>query len=350
MGETGKELMSQEERVAAIDCGTNSIRLLIADVPRGGNAGARDLVDLEREMVITRLGQGVDKTGSLHPHAIARTLAAAAAFQERIEAFNVSTVRIAATSATRDAANREEFVRGVKEITGVEPEVITGKEEARLSFQGAISSLPDTLKSPYLVVDIGGGSTEFVLGTDKVLQAVSIDMGSVRVTERFGPEPWNREKLVEARTWIDARIREANTQVDLCAAKTVVGVAGTITTLAGWSAGVQCYSPDITHGFTPTPEQWEDALTFMIEASTEEKAAYPAMPSGRADVIGGGALIWERILTYLRVLNPDALVAPFGYPEDSSSLRNSDALITLPVVVVSEHDILDGLALSQVTY
>ena len=316
-------------RVAAIDCGTNSIRLLIADVPQGAE-DARDLKDVERDMIITRLGQGVDRTGRLDPAAIQRTLDAAHLYQERIEDAGVADVIIAATSASRDASNRADFVEGVRAITGIEPRVITGAEEAALSFVGAISSLPRDLKTPYLVVDIGGGSTEFVLGHSEVEQAVSVNMGSVRVTERFGPEPWTPDKQAAARAWIDTQLDVAEGSVDFAAARTVVGVAGTVTSLAALIAQVPEYSPDATHGLIPTVEQWASALDHMVNDSVEEKSRQPAMPPGRADVIAGGALIWERILVRLGVI-PDHAAGP---------------TTAAPTVVVSEHDILDGLALS----
>ncbi|WP_242491683.1 Ppx/GppA phosphatase family protein [Actinomyces minihominis] len=327
-------MMPEFVRAAAIDCGTNSIRLLIADRPVG-ELGARDLVDVERDMVITRLGQGVDQTGALNPDAIERTLAAAQSYQRRIEEAGASTIRIAATSASRDASNREIFVRGMREIFGIEPEVITGKEEAALSFNGAISSLPTDLEGPYLVVDIGGGSTEFVLGKEGVEQSVSMNMGSVRVTERFGPEPWTADKLGMARSWIDGLIDEAAVEVDIRQAATLVGVAGTVTSIAALIGGVSEYSPEITHGLVPTEQQWSDAISRMINDPVVEKALQPAMPPGRADVIGGGALIWERILVRLGVI-ADPVGSPDMCPVTGAS----------PVVVVSEHDILDGLALS----
>lgn len=330
-------------RVAAIDCGTNSIRLLIGDVPLDGSVAARDLVDVERDMVITRLGQGVDRTGLLAEDAIERTLAAARNYQQRIDASGATRVRIAATSATRDAANRAEFTRGMKAITGVAPEVITGEEEASLSFTGAVSALPSGLEGPFLVVDIGGGSTEFVLGDKSVDQSVSMNMGSVRVTERFGPEPWGEAQQSRARRWIDGLLDEAEQKVNFGAARTVVGVAGTVTSLAALVYGVEEYRPDITHGSSPSPAQWRAALDFMINASVEQKTALPAMPPGRADVIGGGALIWERILMRLGVLQDGAaspVVAPTS-PERAAERRPGP-----PAVVVSEHDILDGLALS----
>ncbi len=335
--------MGQARRVAAIDCGTNSIRLLISDVTPGG--GVLAMRDIERDMVITRLGQGVDRTGELAHDAVERTLAAAALYKERIDTAGVSALRVAATSATRDAANRSLFVDGMAEITGVIPEVISGTEEAELSFVGAISSLPTALEPPYLVVDIGGGSTEFVLGRGSVESAISIDMGSVRVTERFGPEPWSEDKLAAARTWIDQRIAEAARVVDMRAARTVVGVAGTVTSLAALIRGVKEYDPALTHGYQPSREQWEEAFDVLIHAPVVQKQALPAMPSGRADVIAGGVLIWERILGYLGVVEAPVVGDDTGTPPAGATCADDHRL---PSVVVSEHDILDGLALSLV--
>lgn len=360
------ERQAELQRVAAIDCGTNSIRLLIADVPVSiAQGAARDLIDIERDMVITRLGQGVDRTGFLSPGAIERTLAAAREYQQRIEDSGATRVRVAATSATRDAANRAEFTEGMAAITGANPEVITGNEEAALSFAGAVSALPDDLRGPFLVVDIGGGSTEFVLGTDYVEQSVSMNMGSVRVTERFGPEPWGPREKSAARRWIDSLLYEAEETVDFRVARTVVGVAGTVTSLAALVYGVQEYRPDVTHGSSPSAAQWAEALDFMINASVEQKDALPAMPAGRADVIGGGALVWERILVRLGVLDDETVAegasgnAPevtsgeadgVGFFADGFGRRDSSvgssAVRSEPRVVVSEHDILDGLALS----
>lgn len=307
--------MSAGGRVAAIDCGTNSIRLLIAEADDQGA-----VVDVVREMVITRLGQGVDRTGQLDPEAIERTLAAASRYAEQIAQADVARARFVTTSASRDAENRQDFLGPIKEITGLEPRVLTGEEEAELSFLGALSALPKQLRSPYLLVDIGGGSTEFVLGTDRVVQACSADMGSVRVTERFGGEPWTEEKLQRARDWINHKLDQVQEQVDFEDARTLIGVAGTVTSMGALIAGVEEYDPVMTHGAMPSREQWRDALNTMVLAPLTEKEAFGFMPPGRADVIGGGALIWEQILARV----PD-----------------------IPVVV-SEHDILDGLALSLV--
>ncbi len=317
-------MSNQPQRVAAIDCGTNSIRLLIAEVD-----GDR-LRDVNRAMVITRLGQGVDRTGMLDPAAIKRTLAAASDYAQQIAEAGVARGRFVTTSASRDAENREDFLVPIREITGLEPQVLTGNEEAELSFLGARSAMPENARAPYLLVDIGGGSTEFVLGTDRVLEARSMDMGSVRVTERFGGEPWTPQKLVEARAWIDHKLDEAEQYVDFTQAKTLVGVAGTVTSIGALIAGVEEYDPVFTHGATPTPAQWADAVEFMVTAPVEAKAALGFMPAGREDVIGAGALIWERVLNRLGVLN-------------EQQPGSHDV-----AVVISEHDILDGIALSLI--
>lgn len=316
--------------VAAIDCGTNSIRLLIAKPAETTGTGEVSttlaLDDIAREMVITRLGQGVDHTGILNPEALERTLEVARQYKQVVEDERVKSLRVVATSASRDAENSEDFLCGMKEILGVSPEIITGEEEANLSFLGAISSLPPNLEAPYLVVDIGGGSTEFVLGTDSAEETVSVNMGSVRVSERFGGEPWTKEKLREATEWIDHQLDAAARIVDFTAAKTVVGLAGTVTTIGAFLAGVEEYDPEVTHGLSPSYDRWLKGIDFMISGSVEEKDALPIMPAGRGDVIGGGALIWRQILRRLAKSHGGVL----------------------PPVVVSEHDILDGLALAQI--
>ena len=213
-------------RVAAIDCGTNSIRLLIADID-GGNF--REVV---RDMEIVRLGQGVDETGQFHPDAIARTLTAVDKFAAEIAKRGVEKIRFCATSATRDATNRHLFVDGVRERLGIEPEVISGNEEAALSFAGAIKDL-DPSNGPFLVVDIGGGSTEFVFGTSTVEAARSVNIGCVRMTERhIASDPATSEQIELARRDIQAAIAEAAAAVPITKAKTLVAVAGTATTVA----------------------------------------------------------------------------------------------------------------------
>ena len=334
------------ERIAAIDCGTNSIRLLIAEpsvVPAssapdsktpagddratgtlaGATAGSIRLVDLDREMRIVRLGQGVDATGYLTDEAIERTLAAVREYAALLAERQVTDARFVATSAMRDAQNGGELVSQVQETLGITPEVIPGTEEARLSFQGATGSLPLPAAEMKLVVDIGGGSTEFVLGGETVEQSVSMDMGSVRVMERFGIVPGNDQGIAAATEWIDAKLDEAESIVDFSRVDAIVGVAGTVTTLAAHLAGVDAYDPAVTHGRLFPLQEWHAGAAFMIEQPTEVKAALGFMPPGRADVIGAGALIWSRILHRVAQRSPQ-----------------------LAAAYVSEHDILDGIALS----
>ncbi len=293
--------------VAVIDCGTNSIRLLIAKPVGNG------LCDVVREMRIVRLGQDTDSTGRLSDAAVTRALHALSEYKEMIEEAGANPVRFVGTSAMRDATNGQAFQEAVTKLLGVRPEVIEGTEEAALSFAGAIGSL--NAPSPRLVVDIGGGSTEFVLGEDSVRAAVSIDMGSVRVTERYGNE------IDRAASWIDEQLDKAFTVVDVTSLGALVGVAGTVTTLAAFELGAKEYDPDLTHGKLLTWQQWDDAINYMKMEPVEVKAALPFMPKGRADVIGAGALIWERILLAVHERSPD-----------------------LTGAYVSERDILDGAA------
>src|SRR3954447_18344306 len=235
--------MSGSTRVAAVDCGTNSVRLLIADI------SGMELTELERRMEIVRLGQGVDKTGRLAPEALERTFTAMRGYAKLIEGHGVERVRVVATSATRDAANRDEFVRGVVEIFGVEPEVISGDEEARLSFMGATRDLAALRPMrPYLVVDIGGGSTEFVLGTSDVEAARSVDIGCVRMTERhLRGDPPTPEQIAAAVADIDAALATVRASVPVDQARTLVGLAGSVTTVTGIALGLPEYDPARIH-------------------------------------------------------------------------------------------------------
>ncbi|MBU6243035.1 MAG: exopolyphosphatase, partial [Acidobacteria bacterium] len=228
-------------RVAAIDCGTNSIRLLIADIDNGN---FREVV---RAMEIVRLGQGVDKTKSFHPDAIARTLAAVDKYAKQITTKGVEKIRFCATSATRDATNRDLFINGVESILGIKPEVIPGEEEAALSFIGATKELAKT-DGPFLVVDIGGGSTEFVYGTDKVESAKSVNIGCVRISERhFTSAPPTPGSIVEAISDIDEAIAVAAKAVPITQAKTLVAVAGTATTVAAAALELDHYDRYAIH-------------------------------------------------------------------------------------------------------
>lgn len=319
-------------RIAAIDCGTNSVRLLIAEVCH--DAGRPVLSDITRQMKIVRLGQGVDRTSVLAPEAIERTCNALREYKKTIDENGCSALRFVSTSAVRDAHNREDFMSSVREILGVEPEVVSGEEEAALSFSGAVSGVGDQWERPLLVVDIGGGSTELVLGDQHVDATVSIDMGSVRVTEKFfaqcDPEqPIPVEKQAEAIEWIDARLDEVAHRVDLSTVGTLVGVAGTVTTVTARALGLVEYDPTRINGAILGVDAVRDAVRFMVETPVGPKAALAYMPPGRADVIAGGALIWERVVS--RVVRSCAFKG-----------KIIDRILT------SEHDILDGIALSLV--
>lgn len=318
-------------RVAAIDCGTNSIRLLVADAQRSAD-GALELKDLTRQMRIVRLGQGVDRTGRLDPAAIDRTVDAVLEYEHMIRHLGATAVRFVATSATRDATNRAEFVDAVRAVLGVEPEVVEGTEEAALSFTGARSALKASEPTPILVVDIGGGSTEFVLGDTSVRQAISIDMGAVRVTEKFfaqcSPDAGiPRADEERAAAWIDEQLDIAQRAVDFDRVATLVGVAGTVTTLTAHALGLSSYQPEKIHGARLSLDDVDAAARFMIDQPQSVKAALGFMPEGREDVIAAGALIWSRIVHRVA---------------ERAATRGTHITHTC----TSEHDILDGVALS----
>ncbi|MFJ4285854.1 exopolyphosphatase [Paenarthrobacter nicotinovorans] len=311
-------------RVAAIDCGTNSIRLLIADASANGAPGP--LADVVREMRVVRLGQGVDATGELAPEALERTFAAARDYAELINEHGAERVRFAATSATRDARNRDVFVDSIRDLLGVEPEVISGDEEAALSFAGASSALPAMGEKTVLVVDLGGGSTEFVLGDSAgVIAARSVDIGCVRLTERhLRNDPPTAAQIAAAEADVDAALDLAAETVPLDRATAVVGVAGSITTITAHALGLSEYQPERIHGASLDLATISDACTSLLEMTRAERAALPYMHPGRVDVIGAGALVWRRILARLAEVS-------------NGSIRTA---------VSSEHDILDGIALS----
>ena len=299
-------------RVAAIDCGTNSIRLLIADID-GNNF--REVV---RDMEIVRLGQGVDETGQFHPDAIARTLAAVDKFAAEIAKRGVEKIRFCATSATRDATNRHLFVDGVRDRLGIELEVISGDEEAALSFAGAIKDL-DPSNGPFLVVDIGGGSTEFVFGTSTVEAARSVNIGCVRMTERhFASDPATPEQIEAARSDIQAAIAQAAAVVPITKAKTLVAVAGTATTVAAAALDLPEYDRYAIHLSRISAQQTHDAATMFATSSREQRLALGYMHPGRVDVIAAGSLVLSEIMKAT------------GASE----------------FVASESDILDGMAFS----
>jgi exopolyphosphatase/guanosine-5'-triphosphate,3'-diphosphate pyrophosphatase len=315
-------------RVAAIDCGTNSLRLLIADV----DPGAGRLTDVDRRMEIVRLGQGVDATGRLAPEALARTFGVLGDYASEIERAAASRVRMAATSATRDAANAAEFVGGVTGILGVAPEVLSGDEEAHLSFTGATAEFAGAQQvpgppPPYLVVDIGGGSTEFVAGAEgpdaaRPVAALSVDIGCVRLTERhLHTDPPLPGEVSAATADIDAALDAVAAKVPVAGARTLIGLAGSVTTVAGIVLGLAAYDPAKIHHATIPAGQVREVTRDLLRQTHEERARIPVMHPGRVDVIGAGALVLDRIMTR------------FGFGG----------------VVVSEHDILDGIAWSLVT-
>jgi exopolyphosphatase/guanosine-5'-triphosphate,3'-diphosphate pyrophosphatase len=305
-------------RVAALDCGTNSLRLLVADVD-GDN-----LTDVVRRMEVVRLGAGVDRTGRLADDALARTFAVLDDYAAIIQEREVDAVRMVATSATRDAENRAVFVDGVLARLGVEPEVITGDEEARLSFSGATRELSGAsgLASPYLVVDIGGGSTEFVLGNESgPIAAKSVDIGCVRMTERhLVDDPPTAAQIAATRIDIAAAIDQAAAVVDVRRARTLIGLAGSVTTVVALALDLAAYDAERIHHARVSAADVHRVTEEMLAATRAQRAALPVMHPGRVDVIGGGALIL------------DSIVDRCGFAE----------------VVASEHDILDGIAFSAV--
>jgi exopolyphosphatase/guanosine-5'-triphosphate,3'-diphosphate pyrophosphatase len=324
-------------RVAAVDCGTNSLRLLVADVDRD----RAELTDLTRRMEIVRLGEGVDQTGRLSPAALARTIEVLRAYADIIAGFAAQSVRMVATSATRDAGNAAEFVRRVTEVLGVPPEVLTGAQEAMLSFTGATAELAADHGGPFLVADIGGGSTEFVLGpggpggsgggqppvtrgglggiVPPDYRAISVNIGCVRMTERHlrGDPPTARQ--VEAATAdIDAALDAVADAVPVPAAKTLVGLAGSVTTVAAIAMGLPAYDAARIHHARICSADVHAVTSALLSQTRRARAGIGVMHPGRVDVIGGGALVLDRVMDR------------FGFSE----------------VLVSEHDILDGIAWS----
>ena len=311
-------------RVAAIDCGTNSIRLLVADV----DAGAGTLTDLDRRMEVVRLGQGVDRTGRIAPEAMARTLDATRRYAQVCRDLGVEAVRFVATSASRDAENRDEFVAGVREALGVEPEVIGGVEEAALSFRGATGVLGATHDGPFLVVDLGGGSTEVVLGEREPEAAYSMDVGCVRITERhLLSDPPTAEQVAAAEADVRAALDVAAQHVPLGRTATLVGLAGSVTTITAHALALPAYDRDAIDGAVLAVDDVVAACDDLLARHHDARSALGFMHPGRVDVIGAGALVWRAVVERVR-----SEVAASGG--------------TLTEVVTSEHDILDGIAWS----
>ncbi len=295
---------------AAVDCGTNSTRLLISD----------GRTQIERHMRVTRLGAGVDRTGRLDPEAIERTLSVMRDYRVIMDRYEVAGVRIAATSASRDASNRADFFGPATEILGAEPELISGSEEAQLSFNGATRDLP-AIDGRSLVVDIGGGSTEFALGTDQLESSLSVDMGCVRMTEKFlHHDPPLPEELSNALSVVEQHLDDVAREVPGAGdAERFVGLAGTVTTIAAVELGLAEYSRDAIHHFVLTRDAAEDVFRTLATEAIEDRRHNPGLDPGRVDVIVGGCCVLIGIFRY------------FGFDE----------------CVVSEADILDGLILSQ---
>lgn len=311
-------------RVAAIDCGTNSIRLLVADV----DVEAGTLTDLDRRMEVVRLGQGVDRTGRIAPEALARTLDAARRYGAVCDELGVERIRFVATSASRDAENRADFVDGVRDALGVEPEVVEGEEEAALSFRGATGVLAGRHPGPFLVVDLGGGSTELVLGTGAPEAAYSMDVGCVRLTERhLRSDPPTGAEVAAARADVAAALDVAAGVVPLGKAVTLVGLAGSVTTVTAHALDLPAYDPARIDGSVLPVERVLAACDDLLARDRASRAALGFMHPGRVDVIGAGALVWHDVVARVR----DDVAAAGG---------------ELTHVVTSEHDILDGIAWS----
>ena len=299
-------------RVAAVDCGTNSLRLLVADVDGAHKA------DVHREMRIVRLGQGVDRTGELAPDALERTRVALVDYATTCRELGVEATRLVATSATRDARNRAEFTDLVRRALGVVPEVVSGSEEAALSFAGATAGL-DPVSGPFLVMDIGGGSTELVLGTTVVQASRSVDVGCVRLTERhLHTDPPTAAEVAAARADVHAAIELVRAVVPVERGRTAVGLAGSVTTIAALALGLPSYDAVAIHLARISADQIREVTDRLLSMTHADRERLPVLHPGRVDVIGAGGLVLR------------TLVDELGLSE----------------VLVSEADILDGIALS----
>ncbi len=293
-----------DDLFAAIDCGTNSVRLLVSRLVEGR------LVELDRRLHLTRLGQGVDATGQFHPDALARTFAAMADFGQELDALGVTRRRLVATSAARDAANSAEFFDGARRLLGVEAEIIPGEEEARLSYLGAVTALP-RLEQPVLVMDIGGGSTELVLGSSGTPSAaVSLDVGSVRLRERFlHSDPPAPDEITAAQDHVGALLDGSG--IEFRSVSTWVGVGGTVTSLSALVQGLPTYDRELVHGSRISARALDALTARLLSMPVADVTRLPTMVPGRADVICGGALICatvgDRLARDLRVSEADIL-------------------------------------------
>ena len=305
------------KRVAAIDCGTNSIRLLISDIDTSTNTAT----DVCREMRIVRLGEGVDKNNAFSPRALERTFKAIDEYEEILLKHKVEKLRFVATSATRDAQNKAMFIKGVIDRLRIVPEVIAGTEEAALSFDGATRSLRQKYKAPFLIIDLGGGSTELVIGDQEPTGAYSMDVGCVRMTERHTPGGNPTKAQEEAiRTDVRNALKEAAKKVDWQKAQTIVGVAGTVTTVAAHVLKLKTYDPEVLHGASISAQQISQTAQDFISLTPSQRAALPYMHEGRIEVITAGSIVLDEVM---KAIGAQTLIA-------------------------SERDILDGVAWSQV--
>ncbi len=305
------------KRVAAIDCGTNSIRLLISDIDTSTNTAT----DVCREMRIVRLGEGVDKTNAFSPRALERTFKAIDEYEQILLKHKVENLRFVATSATRDAQNKAMFIKGVIDRLRIVPEVIAGTEEAALSFDGATRSLRQKHKAPFLIIDLGGGSTELVIGDQEPTGAYSMDVGCVRMTERHTPGGNPTKAQEEAiRTDVRNALKEAAKKVDWQKAQTIVGVAGTVTTVAAHILKLKTYDPEVLHGASISAQQISQTAQDFISLTPSQRAALPYMHEGRIEVITAGSIVLDEVM---KAIGAQTLIA-------------------------SERDILDGVAWSQV--
>lgn len=310
--------------VAGIDCGTNSIRLLIAEAAPDGS-----LRDLVREMKVVRLGQGVDRTGEFAQEALERAFAAAEEYGEACRAHGVTSIRFAATSAARDARNHLAFVEGVRSRLGVSPQILSGEEEARVGFAGAISGMPPGTESPLLAVDLGGGSTEIALGTmtGELLGAYSMDVGCVRMHERhLGADVPDSQAVEAARRDVNLALDAAEEHVDLGAAKGLIGLAGSVTTITAKALGLRSYDPERIHGTVLSVDETLATCEWFLSSTRAEREALGFMHPGRVDVIPAGALVWGEVVA-------------------RAAARIREAGGELAGITTSEHDILDGLAM-----
>jgi exopolyphosphatase / guanosine-5'-triphosphate,3'-diphosphate pyrophosphatase len=303
----------QPGRVGVVDLGTNSIRLLVASASPSQDQG---LEEFARDMVITRIGEGVDRTGRIDPEALARTVDVLERFCRRARALHAGRIRVSATAAVREASNRDELEASVRTHAGSQLEVITGEREASLSFLGATKGLD--APAPFLVLDIGGGSTEFAVGTEHLEASISTPMGSVRLTERLiRTDPPSEDGLASVRNAVRRILDDVEGSVPVRSARTLVAVAGTPTTIQAISLGLPFYDPEAIHRSWVSVGEAERVLEELVRMTTDERSAIPVMAPGRADVIVAGAVILVEVMRR------------FGFER----------------ALVSETDILDGLAL-----